>query len=122
MNQEQLHEIESVRDAFASYLKGSQDYELIYSELAGYILLDTSNLHIQSDSNEITGVILKDGADLCDRLLTDIAFDVFNETNADHSLTSMDEQERKEIIRRWELYMPALPQYRYICNNLLKNK
>ena len=69
-----------------------------------------------------TGIRIESAADLCYRCLDDVATDVLYMTGNDHALEAADPLELAEIKRRWELYVNQLPDYAYLCKDLLNGK
>ena len=69
-----------------------------------------------------TGIRIESAADLCGRCLDDVATDVLYMTGNDHALEKADPLELAEIKRRWEPYINQLPDYAYLCKDLLNGK
>ena len=69
-----------------------------------------------------TGIRIESAADLCGRCLDDVATDVLYMTGNDHALEAADPLELAEIKRRWEPYINQLPDYAYLCKDLLNGK
>ena len=69
-----------------------------------------------------TGIRIESAADLCYRCLDDVAMDVLYMTGNDHALEEADSLELAEIKRRWEPYINQLPDYAYLCKDLLNGK
>ena len=69
-----------------------------------------------------TGIRIESAADLCGRCLDDVATDVLYMTGNDHALEAADPLELAEIKRRWEPYINQLPEYAYICDDLLSGR
>ena len=65
---------------------------------------------------------VESAADLCGRCLDDVATDVLYMTGNDHALEAADPLELAEIKRRWEPYINQLPDYAYLCKDLLNGK
>ena len=69
-----------------------------------------------------SGIRIESAADLCGRCLDDVATDVLYMTGNDHALEAADPLELAEIKRRWEPYINQLPEYAYICDDLLSGR
>ena len=69
-----------------------------------------------------TGIRIESAADLCCKCLDDVAMDVLYMTGNDHALEEADPLELAEIKRRWEPYINQLPDYAYLCKDLLNGK
>ena len=69
-----------------------------------------------------TGIRIESAADLCCKCLDDVAMDVLYMTGNDHALEEADPLELAEIKRRWEPYINQLPDYAYLCKDLLDGK
>ena len=112
------HEIERVKEAFAEHLRQSPDFELLWSDKVGYIWLTIGINPAYVD----TGIRIETAADLCYRCLDDVATDVLYKTGNDHALEAADPLELAEIKRPWEPYISLLPDYAYLCKDLLNGK
>ena len=112
------HEIERVKEVFAEHLRQSPDFELLWSDKVGYVWLTIGVNPVYVD----TGIRIESAADLCGRCLDDVATDVLYMTGNDHALEAADPLELAEIKRRWEPYINQLPDYAYLCKDLLNGK
>ena len=65
---------------------------------------------------------IESAASLCYECLNDIALDVFGMTGNDHDFEDADPLELAEIKRRWKPYIDQLPEYAYICDELLSGR
>ena len=116
--EKEKHEIERVKEAFAEHLRQSPDFELLWSDKVGYVWLTIGVNPLYVD----TGIRIESAADLCGRCLDDVATDVLYMTGNDHALEAADPLELAEIKRRWEPYINQLPDYAYLCQDLLNGK
>ena len=66
-----------------------------------------------------SGNWIESAAGLCYECLNDIALDVFGMTGNDHDFEDDDPLELAEIKRRWKPYIGQLPEYAYLCDELL---
>lgn len=107
--------IERIREVFAEHIRQSPNYDLLWSDKVGYVWLTIGINPLYVD----TGRWIESAADLCEILLDDVADDVFEMTGNDHSLENADPLELAEIKRRWKAYIDQLPEYAYLCENLL---
>lgn len=113
---QELAEIERVRSVFEDYLRCSTDFELVWSEKVGYVwLLLTPNPLNPVD----TGRFITSAVDLCKTCLTDIAMEVVCLVESDHMPETADTLEQAEIRRRWKPYIEQLPEYAYLCEEVL---
>ena len=69
-----------------------------------------------------TGNWIESAAGLCYECLNDIALDVFGMTGNDHDFEDADPLELAEIKRRWKPYIDQLPEYAYLCDELLSGR
>jgi len=115
--EKEKHEIERVKEVFEEHLRQSPDFELLWSDKVGYVWLAIGVNPVYVD----TGIRIESAADLCGRCLDDVATDVLYMTGNDHALEAADPLELAEIKRRWEPYINQLPDYAYLCKDLLKN-
>ena len=111
-------EIERIRDVFAEHIRQSPDFELLWSDKVGYVWLTISLSPFYVD----TGMWVESADHLCHDLLDDIASDVLGMTRNDHSLENADPLELAEIKRRWKPYIDQLPEYEYLCDELLSGR
>ena len=116
--EKEKHEIEQVKEVFAEHLRQSPDFELLWSDKVGYVWLAIGVNPVYVD----TGTRIESAADLCYRCLDDVATDVLYMTGNDHALEAADPLELAEIKRRWEPYINQLPDYAYLCKDLLNGK
>ena len=116
--EKEKHEIERVKEVFAEHLRQSLDFELLWSDKVGYVWLTIGVNPLYVD----TGIRIESAADLCGRCLDDVATDVLYMTGNDHALEAADPLELAEIKRRWESYINQLPDYAYLCKDLLNGK
>ena len=113
-----LPHAERVKEVFAEHLRQSPDFELLWSDKVGYVWLAIGVNPVYVD----TGIRIESAADLCYRCLDDVATDVLYMTGNDHALEAADPLELAEIKRRWEPYINQLPDYAYLCKDLLNGK
>ena len=116
--EKEKHEIERVKEVFAEHLRQSPDFELLWSDKVGYVWLVIGVNPFYVD----TGTRIASVADLCYKCLYDVAMDVLCMTGNDHTLEAADPLELDEIKRRWKLYINQLPDYEYLCKDLLNGK
>ena len=116
--EKEKHEIERVKEVFEEHLRQSPDFELLWSDKVDYVWLAIGVNPVYVD----TGIRIESAADLCGRCLDDVATDVLYMTGNDHALEAADPLELAEIKRRWEPYINQLPEYAYICDDLLSGR
>ena len=92
--------------------------ELLWSDKVGYVWLTIGVNPVYVD----TGIRIESAADLCGKCLDDVATDVLYMTGNDHALEAADPLELAEIKRLWEPYINQLPDYAYLCKDLLNGK
>ena len=113
-----LYREQTIIGVFAEHLRQSPDFELFWSDKVGYVWLAIGVNPVYVD----TGIRIESAADLCYRCLDDVATDVLYMTGNDHALEAADPLELAEIKRRWEPYINQLPEYAYICDDLLSGR
>ena len=111
-------EIERVRKVFAKQLQQSTEFELLWSDKVGYVWLAIGVNPLYVD----TGRRIESAADLCQECLDDVAMDVLCMTGNDHALEEADPLELSEIKRCWKPYIDQLPEYAYLCDDLLRGR
>ena len=111
-------EIERVYAAFADYIRESPYLEWLWSDKLGYLLLK-----ISTKKRYVEEEILVDTADqLAEVLFSEVSMDVLQMTGNDHTEQTADPLELAEIKRRWKPYIDQLPEYAYICDELLSGR
>ncbi len=116
--EKEKNEIERVQEVFAEHLRQSPDFELLWSDKVGYVWLAIGVNPVYVD----TGIRIESAADLCCKCLDDVATGCFVMTGNDHALEAADPLELAEIKRRWKPYIDQLPDYAYLCKDLLNGK
>ena len=91
---------------------------LVWSDKVGYVWLAISLDPVYVD----TGNRIESATALCYECLNDIALDVFGMTGNDHDFEDADPLELAEIKRRWKPYIDQLPEYAYLCDELLSGR
>ena len=109
---------EELADLQASFPTVWGQYIEKLSEYMGYVWLTIGVNPVYVD----TGIRIESAADLCCKCLDDVAMDVLYMTGNDHALEEADPLELAEIKRRWEPYINQLPDYAYLCKDLLDGK
>ena len=113
--EKEKNEIERVRKVFEKHIQQMTAYDLVWSDKVGYVWLAISIDPVYID----TGNWIESAAGLCYECLNDIALDVFGMTGNDHDFEDADPLELAEIKRRWKPYIGLLPEYAYLCDELL---
>ena len=113
--EKEKNEIERVRKVFEKHIQQMTAYDLVWSDKVGYVWLAISIDPVYID----TGNWIESAAGLCYECLNDIALDVFGMTGNDHDFEDADPLELAEIRRRWKPYIGQLPEYAYLCDELL---
>ena len=94
-------ELDKVRGVFAEHLRQCPDFELLWSDKVGYVWLAIGLEPLYVD----TGRRIESAEDLCRECLE-----------------NADPLERAEIRRRWKPFMDQLPQFAYLCEEILPEK
>jgi len=113
--EQEKNKMERIREVFAEHIRQSPDFDLLWSDKVGYVWLTISLEPFYVD----TGMWVESAAHLRHALLDDVASDVLAMTKNDHSLEDADPLELQEIKRRWKPYIDHLPEYEYLCEELL---
>ena len=118
---EQIQSIEKVKCVFSDYINKFDDMELIKTKKAGYILL--YGIRAMEGSMVFDPVFISDGAQLCDFLLSELAYEVLQEIDPtrEHDIYEATTQERIAIEAAFEPYIQQLPEYRYLIAELYKH-
>ena len=111
-------EIERVYAVFADYIRESPYLEWFWSDKLGYLLLK-----IGAEKRYIAeNVIVYTAEQLARILLSEVSMDVLQMTGNDHTEQTADPLELAEIKRRWKTYIDQLPEYAYLCDELLSRR
>lgn len=108
--------IEKVIKAFEPYILQSDFFDILWSNKFGYLLVKS----IGPKMDEMMCLHISSDADLCERLLADIAFDIFILNESDHFLDDASPLELRVIQETWERYLQFIPEYKYICTKMLQ--
>ena len=111
-------EIERIREVFGEHIRQMTAYDLVWSDKVGYVWLAISLDPVYVD----TSTRIESAADLCGECLNDVALDVLDMTGNDHNTEDADPLELAEIKRRWKPYIDQLPEYAYLCDELLSGR
>ena len=111
-------ELDEVRRVLAAHARQSPDYETLWSDNVGYVWLAIGLKPLYVD----TCRRIESAEDLCRGCLEGIGMDTLYLTDNDHGLENADPLERAEIRRRWKPFMDQLPQFAYLCVEILPQK
>lgn len=109
-------DVEKVCRVFGDYIKASPYLDWLWSDKLGYVLMQI-NLERQEimESHVIT-----DAERLCWILFNEIADDVLERAQNDHTTYDADLTERLRIQKRLKPYTDQLPEYSNLCEKLWK--
>lgn len=113
---ERKSKIEKVIKAFEPYILQSDFFDILWSNKFGYLLVKS----IGPKMDEMMCLHISSDADLCERLLADIAFDIFILNESDHFLDDASPLELRVIQETWERYLQFIPEYKCICTKMLQ--
>ena len=116
--EKEKNEIERVRKVFEKHIRQMTAYDLVWSDKVGYVWLAIGLNPLYVD----TGRRIESAEDLCRECLESIATDVLYLTDNDHGFENADPLERAEIWRRWRPFIGQLPQFSYLCDEILPLK
>ena len=115
-SREQIELIKKVEKVFQAYIRESKEFELLWSEKVGYVLLSG----ITKDMSDFImhPKIIIDASQLCFYLLTEIAFDVIKTQDHFHDIHLSSASERELIKTVYLPYMQQLPEYTYLIEEV----
>lgn len=116
-SREQLDDIEKVKSVFCDYLKHSNEFELLWSDKWGYVLL--SGITKEKDGFIMQPEIISTAERLYDILLFEIACEVIESVGEFHDISLSTSFERQLILEAYQPYMNQLPEYNHIVERLL---
>ena len=114
----QKSEIEKVRAAFQDYIQNSGYIDLLWSDKVGYVLLPLNpesedGFRVESEPERIENAEM-----LCERLFTEIFYDVINFSGKGHDTDKADAEGRAEVQRRLRPYIEQFPEYKSLAEPL----
>lgn len=108
-------EMDRIAEAFSGYIHRHPNLDLVWSEKLGYILLS-----IDTVQDCLYGTsIYTDAQKLARRLFEEVVTDVVLECEDCDDVSSMDDEGREEVKRRWAPFSEMLPEYKSICEDIL---
>ena len=108
-------EMDRIADAFSGYIHRHPNLDLIWSEKIGYVLMT-----INSDKQRCEDYCsFRTAHDLVFRLFSEVVTDVVLECEDCDDVSSMDDEGRKEVQRRWAPFLEMLPEYKGVCEDIL---
>lgn len=108
-------EKDRIAEAFSGYIHRHPSLDLLWSEKLGYILLS-----IDTVQDCLYGTSIYTNAQkLARRLFEEIVTDVVLECEDCDDVSSMDDEGREEVKRRWAPFLEMLPEYKSICEDIL---
>ena len=116
--EKEKNEIERVCKVFEKHIQQMTAYDLFWSDKVGYVWLAISIEPVYIDTDNW----IESAAGLCYECLNDIALDVFGMTGNGHDFEDADPLEVAEIKRDWKTYIDQLPEYAYLCDELLSGR
>ena len=108
-------EMDRIAEAFSGYIHRHPSLDLLWSEKVGYVLL-TVNHKKQCAEEEHS---FRTAETLAYRMFGEIVTDVALETGGEHWHDELDEEETEEVWKRWTPFLEMLPEYRYVCDDIL---
>ena len=108
-------EKDRIAEAFSGYIHRHPSLDLLWSEKLGYILLS-----IDTVQDCLYGTSIYTNAQkLARRLFEEIVTDVVLECEDCDDVSSMDDEGREEVKRRWAPFLEMLPEHKSICEDIL---
>lgn len=108
-------EMDRIAEAFSGYIHRHPSLDLLWSEKLGYILLS-----IDTVQDCLYGTSIYTNAQkLARRLFEEIVTDVVLECEDCDDVSSMDDEGREEVKRRWAPFLEMLPEYKNVCEDIL---
>ena len=111
----QRSKIEKVRAAFQDDIQNSGYIDLLWSDKAGYVLLPLNPENEDGFRVESEPELIENAEMLCERLFTEIFYDVINFSGKKHDTDQVDAEERAEVERRLRPYIEKFPEYKSLA-------
>ncbi len=115
---EQKAKIEKVHAAFQDYIQNSGYIDLLWSDKVGYVLLPLNPENEDGFRVEAEPELIESAEMLCERLFTEIFYDVINFSGKKHDTDQADDEERAEVQRRLRPYIEKFPEYKSLAEPL----
>lgn len=115
---EQKAKIEKVRAAFQDYIQNSGYIDLLWSDKVGYVLLPLNPESEDGIRVELEPELIESAEMLCERLFTEIFYDVINFSGKKHDTDQADAEERAEVERLLRPYIEQFQEYKSLAEPL----
>ena len=107
--------MDRIGEVFKEHIQQSPVSELLWSDKVGYVWLAIGLEPLYADTCQR----MENAEELCRECLDDIAADVLFLSGNDHGRHNADPHEKEEISAHWKPFMEQLPEYAYLCEELL---
>ena len=108
-------EMDRIAEAFSGYIHRHPSLDLIWSEKVGYVLLTVNHQKQRSEEEHS----FRTAEALAYRMFGEVVTDVALETGREHWHDELDEEEAKEVWKRWTPFLEMLPEYKYVCDDIM---
>lgn len=109
-------EMDRITEAFSEYIHRHPALELLWSERLGYVLLSIDPMM----QNFLYGTsVYTSPKKLAYRLFDEMATDVMLEFKDCSVIAALNDEGKEEVRQRWAPFLEMLPEYRYVCDDIL---
>lgn len=108
-------EMDRIAEAFSGYIHRHPSLDLLWSEKVGYVLLTVNDKKQRAEEEHS----FRTAESLAYRMFGEIVTDVALETGREHWHDELDKEETEEVWKRWAPFLEMLPEYRYVCDDIL---
>lgn len=107
-------EIDRVLDVFRDFIDSTPGIDVVWSDKAGYILLDIVEHKGRILVGETCCVRIEDAPQLVKHLISEIAYATVQEMDSESSMDELSEQECEKVVQRLRPYIARLPAYEHL--------
>lgn len=113
---EELEKIKRVLDVFKEFIRQGSDFDIVYSEKVGYLLLE--------GGRNLGGFIpepIPSAEYLCLRMFDKIADAYQNQYGYPETRWNIPEKEKEEVLKQIQRYSIQLPEYQYLEEKVFRH-
>ena len=107
-------EIDRVLDVFKDLIDSTPGIDVVWSDKAGYILLDIVEHKGRILVGETCCVRIEDAPKLVKHLISEVAFATVKEIDPEVSMDALSDQLCEKVVQRLRPYMAQLPEYEHL--------
>lgn len=106
---EELEKIKRVMNVFQTFIRQGSDFDVVYSEKGGYLLLDGGR-----NLNGFMPEKIPSAEYLCLRMFDKVVDEYQNNCGYPKTRWDVPKQEKEEVLKEIHYYSAQLPEYQYL--------